>query len=152
MFVKSFQNATFKSLSFNPFFAKEYLNNSNQDPDVYFYNISSIETSYILPSEANDKLKYFSAKTFSILHLNIRSMTKNFETFQEYYNSLNVNFSKICLSETWTNDNNLGKNSFQLEGYKPVHQIRKIAREARYLYSFGIRFCKISRRCNYKLR
>ena len=151
MFVKSFQNATFKSLSFNPFFAKEYLNNSNQDPDVNFYNnISSIETSYILPCEANGKLKYFSAKTFSILRLNIRSMTKIFETFQEY-NSLNVNFSKICLSETWTNDNNLGKNSFQLEGYKPVHQIRKIAREARYLHSFGIRFCKISR-CNYKLR
>ena len=100
----------FESLSFNNFFAKDYLNDSNQDSDVNFYNnISSIETSYLLPCEANNKLKYFSSETLSILHLNIRSMTKNFETFQEFYNSLNVNFSIICLSETWTNDNNLGK-------------------------------------------
>ena len=58
---------TFESLCCNVFLAKDYLNDSNQDPDVNFYNdISSIETSFFL-------------------HLNIRSMTKNFETF---YNSI----------------------------------------------------------------
>ena len=98
---------TFESLCFNPFLAKDYLNDSNQDPDINFYNdIYSIETSYLLPCEANNKLKHFSSETFSVLHLNIRSMTKNFETFKESYNSLNVTFSIICLSETWINDNN----------------------------------------------
>ena len=37
---------TFEYLSCNPFFAKDYINDSNQDPDVNLYNnISSIETS-----------------------------------------------------------------------------------------------------------
>ena len=49
---------TYESLYFNPFLAKDYLNDSSQDPDVNFYNdISSIETSYLLPCEANSKLK-----------------------------------------------------------------------------------------------
>ena len=53
-------------------------------------------------------------------------MTKNFETSKKFYNSLNFSFSITCLSETLANDNNPGKNSlFQLEGYNPVHQIRK---------------------------
>ena len=114
---------TFESLCFNPFLAKDYPNDSNQDPDVNFYNdIYSIETSYLLPCEANSKLKLFSSETFSILPLNTRSMTKNFETLKEFYNSLNVSFSIICLSETWANDNNPEKKSlFQLEGYNPVH-------------------------------
>ena len=97
---------TIESLCFNPFLAKDYLNDSNQDPDINFCNdIYSIETSYLLTCEGNNKLKHFSSETFSILHLNIRTMTKNFETFKEFYNSLNVSFSIICLSETWANDN-----------------------------------------------
>ena len=48
---------TFKSLCFNPFLAKDYLNDSNQDPDIDFYDdIYSIETSCLLPCEANKKL------------------------------------------------------------------------------------------------
>ena len=82
----------------------------------------SIETSYLLPCEVNNRLKYFSSETLSILHLNIRSMTKNFKTFQEFDNPLNVNFSIICLSETWINYSNLGENSlFELEGYNLVN-------------------------------
>ena len=112
---------------FNLFLAKDYVNDSNQDPDINFYNyIFSIETSYLLSSEGTNKLKHFSSETFSILHLNIRSMTKNFETLKEFCNFLNVCFSIICPSETWVNDNNPEKSSlFQLEGYNPVHQIRK---------------------------
>ena len=75
---------TFESLCFNPFLAKEYLNDSNQDLDFNFYNdIFSIETSYLLSCEATNKLKHFSSETFLIFHLNIRSMTKTFETFKE---------------------------------------------------------------------
>ena len=99
---------TFESLCFNPFLARDYLNDSNQDPDINFYNdIYSIESSYLLPCEANNNLKHFSSQTFSILHLKIRSMTKNFETFKEFCNLLNVSLSIIYLSETWPNDNNL---------------------------------------------
>ena len=66
----------FESLCLNPFLAKDYLNDSNQDPDIKFYNdIYYVETRYLLPCEANNKLKHFSSESFSILHLNNRSMT-----------------------------------------------------------------------------
>ena len=118
---------SFESLCFNPFLVKGSLNDTNQDPDVNFYNdISSVETNYLSPCEANNKLKSFTSETFSILHLNIRSMNKNFEAFREFYESLDINFSIICFSETWANDSNFDKNSsFQIEGYNPIHQIRK---------------------------
>ena len=46
--------------------------------------------------------------------------------FLKYEQSLNTKFSIICLTETWVNDSNISQNSlFQLEGYIPVHQIRK---------------------------
>ena len=45
-------------------------------------------------------------------------MKKNFEIFQEFYNSLKFKFSIIFFSETWTDDDDLNKNSnFQLKGY-----------------------------------
>ena len=118
---------SFQSLCFNPFPVKDSLNDTNQDPDVNFYNdISSVETSYLSPCEANNKLKSFTSKTFSILHLNIRSVNKNLEAFREFCESLDINFSIICFSETWANDSNFDKNSlFQIEGYNPIHQIRK---------------------------
>ena len=51
----------FEFLCFSPFLAKDYLNDSNQDPDINFYNnIFSIETSYLLPCEVTNKLKHFS--------------------------------------------------------------------------------------------
>ena len=61
-----------------------------------------------------------------LLHLNIRSMNKNFEAFQDFYKSLITKFSIICLKETWANDSDINHSSlFQLEGYIPAHQIRK---------------------------
>ena len=56
---------TFESLCFNLFLAKDYLNDSNQDPDINFYNdICSIEISYLLLCEATDKLNIFPRKPF----------------------------------------------------------------------------------------
>ena len=89
-------------------------------------NISSLESNYSSPSEIDKNFKNFSTESFSVLHLNIRSMNKNFEAFQDFYKSLNTKFSIICLTETWANDSDINHNSlFQLEGYIPVHQIRK---------------------------
>ena len=41
-------------------------------------------------------------------------------------NVADIKFSIICLTETWENYSNINQNSlFQLEGYIPIHQIRK---------------------------
>ena len=63
---------------------------------------------------------------FSVLHLNITSLGKNFEDFKELYKKLNLKFSIVCFSESWTDDNKLENDSLiQLSGYKVLHQIRK---------------------------
>ena len=114
-------------MCFNSFLANDSLNDSNQNPDVNFHhNISSLESNYLSPSKIDKNFQNFSKESFSVLHLNIRSMNKNFEAFQDFYKSLNTKFSIICLTETWANDSDINHNSlFQLEGYIPVHQIRK---------------------------
>ena len=116
-----------ESMCFNPFLANDSLNHSNQNPNDNFCNeISSSKTNYLSPSEIDENFQNFSKESFSVLHPNIRSMNKNFEVFQDFYKSLNTKFSIICLIETWANDSNINQNSlFQLEGYNPVHQIRK---------------------------
>ena len=117
---------SFESTCINPFLANNSLNDSNQNADVNFYNdTSSLETNYLSPSEIDKNFQNLSKESFSVLHLNIRSMNKNFETFQDFYKSLNTKFSIICFTDTWANDSKINQNSlFQLEGYIHVHQIR----------------------------
>ena len=121
------RKSSFETMNFNPFLANNSLNDSNQNPNVNFCkDISSLESTYLSPSEIDKNLQNFSKKSFSVLHLNIRNMTKYFEAFQDFYKSSNTKFSIICVIETWANDSNINQNSlFQLEGYIPAHQIRK---------------------------
>ena len=77
---------------------------NEHDPDVNFYqnNISNVEANYFLMTEVKSSLKVLDANAFSVLHLNIRSMKKNFENFKEFLKNVSVSFSTICLSETWS--------------------------------------------------
>ena len=54
---------------------------------------------------------------------------KTLNLFAELYKSLSFKFSIICFSETWSNNENLCKNSlFQLEGYTLLHENKKYRR------------------------
>ena len=90
-------NGSFESQSFNPFSVNEDLKDNDQDPNVNFYQtqISSLVTSYYIPNEDQENLENFRQKLFSALHLNIRSMSKNFESFREFLDSLSFTFSAI---------------------------------------------------------
>ena len=93
----------FESMSFNPFSNNNNFSDGNQDPDVDFFldNIPSLKTEYFSPSDAETGFsKFESSDTFSVLHLNIRSLRKNFEDFKELYKTLNLKFSIVCFSET----------------------------------------------------
>ena len=62
---------------------------------------------------------------FSILHLNIRSIQKNFEKFKLFLLSTKTDFKVICLTETWCHNIEIEFNSnFQSKNYKVVHQVR----------------------------
>ena len=92
---------SFESLSFDPYKSREeILLNGSYDPDQNFFNEQKIETSYFTPIEAKEKLASGNRDKFSILHLNIRSMHKNFENFMSFLKSINHNSNVICLTET----------------------------------------------------
>ena len=82
--------------------------------------------------KANVKIgfsKFQSPDIFSVLHLKIRSLRKNFEDFKELYKTLNLKFSIVCFSETWADDNKLENDYLiQLPGYNVLHQIGKSRR------------------------
>ena len=101
-------NGGFESQSFNPFSVNEDLKDNDQDHDVNFYQtqISSLDTSHYIPNEVKENLENFQQKSFSVLHLNIRSMSKDFESFREFLDSLCFSFSAICLSGRWCQPSN----------------------------------------------
>ena len=122
----------FDSLLHNPFSIHKSSINSEHDPDVNFYQeISSLETHYCSPNDSQNNFQSFLKDYLSVLHLNIRSINKNFESFKEFYLKINFRFSIVCFSETWIDDISFSKNSnFQLSGYQVLHETRKNRKRA----------------------
>ena len=131
-------NSSFESQSFNPFSVNEDLKENDQDPNVNFYQTQTFswDKSHYIPNEVKENLKNFQQKSFSVLHLNIRSMSKNFESFREFLDSLCFTFNAICLSEKWCQPHHKTSNSnIQIPGYVSLHQTRKNRRgEGLYIF------------------
>ena len=86
------------------------------DPDV------NLDSSYILPEEFQKFIDSSSHDSFSILHLNIRSIKKNFDNFKFFFSTLGFPFNVICFSETWLDE--VGNSLFELRNYISKHQVR----------------------------
>ena len=110
---------------FNPFSTKECFVDNDHDPDVNFHHdVSMLHTQNLEQDKLKTNFKDFSKNSFSVLHLNIRSINKNFEAFTEFYSKLNRIFSAICFSETWASEKNINKSStFQLKNYNVIYQV-----------------------------
>ena len=92
-------------------------------------NVSDVEANNFLMTEVKSSLASFDPNAFSVLHLNIRSMKKNFENFKEFLKNLSVSFSAICLSETWYESQEESQNSnYILSGYNFFYQYRQYSR------------------------
>ena len=77
----------FESMSFNPFSNNNNFSDGNQDPDVNFFlgNIPSLNTEYFSPSDIKIGFsKFKSSDSFSVLHLNTRSLGKNFKISRSF--------------------------------------------------------------------
>ena len=85
-------------------------------------NINILNTRYLLPEETPNYLSNAKVDDFSILHVNIRSIQKNFEKLKFLLSKLNYTFKIICLSETWCNDQ---KSIPHLQNYNFLHQGRQ---------------------------
>ena len=65
------------------------------------------------------------SESFTVLYLNIRSMKKIFEIFQELFKDLKFNFSAICLFETCCESIDATKSfNYKLNGYRYFWKIR----------------------------
>ena len=67
----------------------------------------------------------FLEDSFSIFHLNIRSVNKSFEKFKDFWSGHTNSFKVIVLRETWLKDENANKNSvYQILNYGSIHLTR----------------------------
>ena len=90
-------------------------------PDNPFDDIH--DSSYYTPEEFNNTIIH-NQENISLLHLNSRSLNKNFEHFENLLNSINnFTFSIIGITETWLHENS--PNLFNLPNYKLLRADRK---------------------------
>ena len=105
-------------MKFNPFQINQNIalsaNNLNLDTS---FNTNSIKCDYYLPSEFKNQTKNIDGQEkFSLLHLNIRSISNKFDSFKNLIDTPNLPFQIIELTETWLNENNM--DCFNLENYE----------------------------------
>jgi exonuclease III len=80
-----------------------------------------LNSQYLHIPELNKKLST-TPDSFSILHLNIRSLSKNFKEFKSVTSLINHKFSIIALTETWVKPQN--SHLFNLDGYHHEFALR----------------------------
>ena len=84
----------------------ELFPNYDDDSHNYYYSIDSF----------NENFYNLNNSDFSLMHVNIRSLSKNGDSLVAFLSTLTINFDVICLTETW------GQNSTVLNSYFPDYQ------------------------------
>ena len=131
------ENEDFENILFNPFNSQNILSDENNDPDINFFNQKSeaVNLSYYNVDKFNSSSQNLLKNSFSVLHINIRSMNKNVEKVREYLSHVKGNFSIMALTGTWCSDDKADKNSlWQLPNYTAIQQIRNTGQKGRYSF------------------
>ena len=105
-------------LRFIPFETNQNIafSGNNADLDSSF-NTNKIQCEYYLPEDFKKRIECENIQAkFSIMHLNIRSISNKFDSLKNLIDTLNIPFQKIGLTETWLNDNIV--NCFTLNNYE----------------------------------
>ena len=116
-----FDSELLKHKCFNPFLddpdSRNLLLNSDIDPNpnVFAKNSHLLSNCIYLTSNEFNKIPISSSNTFSIFHMNVRSLSKHFDDLSEYVSTLNMSFSIIGVSETWLNKSN--EHLFNIPGF-----------------------------------
>ena len=79
------------------------------------FSVNIIQNTNLMPLlDKSSSSSGHSAIRFSLLHLNIRSLNRNFDNLVNYLASIKSNFSVIEISETWLIHSN---HTFDIDGY-----------------------------------
>ena len=114
----------FENQTFNPFENNIFEDNVNPDNNLLDEEaFLSINAQYVSVDEAKGQLSTCTdSSVFSILHVNIRSMSKNFEKLKLMLHECNHLFGIICLTETWCSDETFRNDSnLHLPQYDSIH-------------------------------
>jgi exonuclease III len=114
------EKCDFENMIFNPFQETLFDSPSNLDYDFFSSNSNKINTPYYSTNE----LSKLNIGGFSVFHLNIRSLQKNFDNFKFFLQSCNTNFDVICLSETWCDTQVANNSLYHLPNYTVIEQVR----------------------------
>ena len=96
------------------------------DPEGNFFNTHGFSnTTYFTPENLKSMIKENNDISFSVLHLNIESLNKNFEKLRKLLVGLVFCFKIICTTESWCFDNLLTNNEYQLLNFVSTQQVRK---------------------------
>jgi len=114
------------NLSFNIFGNDNRITLSDtNDPDINYFNEKKFQSKSFSLADVTQHFSQKSPDSLSILNVNIRSMSKNFENFKLMLFKINFPFKLICFTETWSKKEEFQKNlNFTLPNYTSVHQAR----------------------------
>ena len=117
-----------KNLVFFSLSAKDLLHGEDIDPGKNLFKEKKIQKLNSVSCNPDKLLNFdrsFLEDSFSIFHLNIRSVNKSFEKFKDFWNGHTNSFKVIVHRETWLENENANKNSlYQIPNYTPIHFIR----------------------------
>ena len=107
-------------LLFDPFEINDYISNFNQYCQYLRNDITNLNCKYY------DVHKFVTngnvPKSFSLMHIHIRSVPKHFHTFTPFLYCLNYYFTVIGLSETWFTSDNV--DCYKQLGYNIINHVR----------------------------
>ena len=95
----------------------------NHFDQLYPSITSSYNNQYYDSNKFNSSFSVNGVNDLRVIHLNIRSISANGDSFVAFLSTLNLSFDIICVSETWTTD----PSSFEgfLDGYTGVFSCRE---------------------------
>lgn len=118
-----------KNMCFKPFTqpdSKFLVNSEELDPENNFFinnNSMLADSSYISTLDLSSTMKNSTLCNLSLLHVNCRSLNKNFNTLTLLLDQLQYTIPVIAVTETWTTL--LTEDDFQIAGYNFVAKSRE---------------------------
>ena len=96
--------------------------------DSYYISDFEFNCNYYTEQEFNNVLNKINiSKCISIIHINARSLIKNYDNIENYLNMLSHRFSVIIISESWLKECHIG--NYNIQNYTSVNTIRKNKRD-----------------------
>ena len=96
---------------------------SDLDPDENFFNlIADSSSSYLTEDKLHGFFNFDKKDSFNAIHVNCRSLNKNFKALENLLTSISGKLTVIAVSETWLTE--LSEDTFNLMGYSFVSKSR----------------------------